>query len=174
MQQIENVKLRVKVAGASGRIFKEIEQFVTVDGNKANIHADIVVETEDIADEIFFLDLELLDDQQFRLADNRYLFTKTDSLAPMLNYSTTSLKVSREEDEYSWLITIENTGKAAALLLKVEDILDLETDSYPYYSDNYFTLLPDEKKTIRVNWSSTIEEKRKLLIKGWNIDKIEI
>lgn len=170
LEEDKNIKLRARITGASGEVFKELEDVVSLKANSSNLLNKIKVATDVIRNEIFFLDLTLWNERE-EIANNRYIFTKTDNLATMLSHNSTLLEFTKEENGDNWLLNIKNKGQDAALLVRLEDLLDLETDAYPYFTDNYFTLLPDEEKMVSVCWNTVPKEKRELLIYGWNIDK---
>lgn len=125
----------------------------------------IEVPLADLDSDVFFLDLLLSDEGGQPLARNRYPFSKTENLAPLLALGETQLAVSGEQDRDEWMLVVENVGQVAALGVWLEAVdqaarvaagsksaLPATVDSV-YYDDNYFTLLPGERRTVRVTWA---------------------
>jgi P pilus assembly chaperone PapD len=69
--------------------------------------------------------------------------------------------------------TITNPGNAPALTIRLgiqntngERLLPV------FYSDNYFSLLPGEKKQIRLSYDAGLDGKEvSLFTEGWNVDR---
>ena len=78
-----------------------------------------------------------------------------------------------DDTEGEWNVIVENTGKetAAGLWLEDADALDAEQDGYLYFEEDYFYLLPGEKRKVRVY--STKKQPPRIRVSGFNIaDKI--
>ena len=129
---------------------------------------------ESIKTDIFYLVLECVDENGGKMAENRYCFTKT-TLAGLLELAEASVEAVLEADdtEGEWNVIVENTGKktAAGLWLEDADALDAEQDGYLYFEEDYFYLLPGEKRKVRVY--STKKQPPRIRVSGFNIaDKI--
>jgi hypothetical protein len=122
--------------------------------------------------EVFFLDLVLRDEGGAVLARNRYPFSKTENLAPFLSLEETELAVSGEKVADGYLLAVENVGPVAAVGVWVEALSGYKPDlpAFVYYDDNYFTLLPGERREVRVEMSCYKPDlpERRLRISSWN------
>lgn len=77
---------------------------------------------------------------------------------------------------YTLMVTAENKGNSVAFMVHprvtrgkgVEDITPI------FWSDNYFSLLPGEKKTVRARFDFTSQDglPPELVVDGWNLDPV--
>lgn len=114
------------------------------------------------------------------VSDNFYLHgNQEDNYQSLKDLPKVQLKSGMQifrEDEENWKATVilENPTKVPALLLRInvvgaddgEQILPL------FYSDNYFSLLPGEKKEVNLHWkdADTRSNKPAILVTGYNVD----
>ena len=150
------------------------QDIVRVEKEKAVRIGMISCMAESIKTDIFYLVLECVDENGGKMAENRYCFTKT-TLAGLLELAEASVEAVLEADdtEGEWNVIVENTGKetAAGLWLEDADALDAEQDGYLYFEEDYFYLLPGEKRKVRVY--STKKQPPRIRVSGFNIaDKI--
>ena len=128
----------------------------------------IACPVEKIDTEIFYLLLEARDQHGVKIADNRYLFTKS-TLAPLLDLEQTQLCVTAVPGETAgdgiWL-RIKNTGGSVAAGVWLEDTEAVREEGYVYFSDNYLYLMPDEEVCIRVE--KTADKRIKLRVSSFN------
>ncbi len=77
-----------------------------------------------------------------------------------------------DAENWSGSVVIKNTGKTPALMLRVNVVgqEDGEQILPMFYSDNYFSLLPGEEKTVTLRWKDvdTRGNDAKIIIKGYN------
>ena len=70
--------------------------------------------------------------------------------------------------------TLENTSSTPALMIRVNVIGEKDGQQFlpMFYSDNYFSLLPGEKKEINIHWKDvdTRGEAPKVVISGYNVN----
>ncbi len=131
-------------------------------------------------EDVFFLDLRLQHPDGTVLAENRYIFTRTENLAPLLSVPGTQLKVVLEPGAETaaddWQVRLTNRGECAALFVRLEDEIAIGSKvenatgrrGYAYFSDNDFSLLPGESRLVAVEWDHVFPEERRVAVKGWN------
>ncbi len=70
--------------------------------------------------------------------------------------------------------TLENTSSTPALMIRVNVVGEKDGEQFlpMFYSDNYFSLLPGEKKEINIHWKDvdTRGETPKVVISGYNVN----
>ena len=68
---------------------------------------------------------------------------------------------------------IENTSSTPALMIRLNVLGNNDGQQFlpVFYSDNYFALLPGEKKEIRIHWKDedTRGNVAKLVVTGYNV-----
>ena len=125
---------------------------------------------ESIKTDIFYLVLECVDEAGNKTAENRYCFTKT-TLAGLLELGEASVEAVLEagDGEGEWSVLLENAGEetAAGLWLEDADALDAEQDGYLYFEEDYFYLLPGEKRKVSVY--STKKQVPHIRVSGFNV-----
>ena len=76
----------------------------------------------------------------------------------------------------TWTATaiLENTSSTPALMIRVNVVGEKDGEQFlpVFYSDNYFSLLPGEKKEINIHWKDvdTRGETPKVVISGYNVE----
>jgi hypothetical protein len=121
-----------------------------------------------LGEDVFFLDLSLRDSGGRMLSANRYAFTRTDNLAPLLAAAPTTLDIHREVSGDEWAITVTNTGGQTALFVWLADGRALGSEGFVYFSENYVCLFPGESRAITALWHGGVERDRVLEVRGWN------
>jgi exo-1,4-beta-D-glucosaminidase len=135
---------------------------------------------------VYFLKLELQDGSGKEVSSNFYwLSSNGDENADFTDLSklpSADLKVSvsalqKKGDKYSLTVTAENpgTGLAFAVNPKILKMTSKEPVLPVFWEDNYFSLLPGEKRTLQVqfNMKDLGGEKPVLKVDGWNMKSIE-
>jgi hypothetical protein len=131
---------------------------------------------------VFFLKLKLLNGKQI-LSDNFYWSSRKGGSCTNLNelppvkLAATATQ-SRTNDTCQISTQITNPSKAVALMihLKVQRAESGGRVLPAFYSDNYFSLLPGENRTVSVEFAAAnlAGEAPKLIAEGWNIPTQEI
>ncbi len=173
-QSFASVMVNARLVGASGREYKAQKERVAIRPNVGTELMQVRWPLAGMEEDVFFLDLSLTDAEGRPLAQNRYVFSRTDTLAPMLSVPTTALDVQLETEGDTWHLTITNVGRQTALWVWLEDGCDLMADGYVYFSDNYFCLFSNESLTITAEWSNVLDDERRIQLSGWNTDAMEI
>jgi beta-mannosidase len=170
---LKDVVLDAKLIGSDGELYMQEQVAVEqIPDNRSTLITDIKLPMERIKQNIFFLDLKVTDREGVLLSENRYLYSKTTTLKPMFEVPAANVEASAVKSDGRWMVMLRNTGTDAALNVRLEDDRDLESGGYVYFSDNYFTLLPNEQVTVDVEWSGIRHEQRRIEITGWNIKKM--
>jgi exo-1,4-beta-D-glucosaminidase len=135
---------------------------------------------------VYFLKLELKDNSGKLLSSNFYWLSsdgdeKADfsdlSKLPQTNLNVTASKMQRAGDKCLLTVDIENPGKLLAFAVNPK-ILQ-QTSKEPvlpvFWEDNYFSLLPGEKRSVKVEFDvkKLNGEKPLLKVDGWNILPVE-
>jgi hypothetical protein len=164
----------MRLVGTRGDVYAERMETVSFGADCAAKLAVLQESLTVIPEDVFFLDLQLLDLDSALLCHNRYAFSRTKTLAPLLACPSTMLSISSQVSESEQTVTLTNTGETTAMFLWLEDARDLHTSGYAYFDDNYFCLLPDESRTVRVTWIDVTVGERRLEISGWNTEIIRL
>jgi beta-mannosidase len=164
--------LRVRLIGASGRVYGEESSPAHVPGATASEVRALRWPLDQMEEDVFFLDLSLSSGAG---AEARYLFSRTPDLSAMWALGATELAVTHEQVGGEWRVSIANTGNTAALPLWLEDARPPDVSGarrspgYLYFDDNYFTLLPGESRTLTLTWEAVPERARRVRLTGWNV-----
>lgn len=86
----------------------------------------------------------------------------------------TGIQTTRNEDEtWKGSVIIENNTETPALMIRINVLgaTDGEQILPMFYSDNYFSLLPGEKKTVKFHWNDrdTRGQKPLVIVSGYNV-----
>ena len=127
---------------------------------------------EDISD-VYYVQLELADAAGNLLSENFYLQGKEEGNLQALNQlEKASLKVSMTGNG-PWKVTLTNNGKVPALLLRLK-LVSKSTGEMVLpviYSDNYFSLMPGESRTVDIEAApEDFRGKAGVEITGFNLD----
>jgi beta-mannosidase len=139
---------RAHVAGAA--------RFIDIDGRVVaeTPGGEIVAPLDAFATDVFLLDLDA----------NRYVMTRTDSLAPLLDLPPAAVEARRE----GTTLHLRHLGGPAAIGMVVEDARRYEAPGWVVFSDNVIDLLPGESRTIEVHGAG------ELLVEGWNVEALRV
>jgi beta-mannosidase len=162
------VRYEASLVGASGQHYRSEAAEAWLGGNGAARLGSVRCPLAGLAEDVFFLDLQLDDGRGAILAANRYLFSRTGDLAPMFDLPASVLALGARRQQDHWVIDIQNQGEHCALLIWLEDTLPLDEHVRPFFADNYFCLLPGEARAVRVDWNDVAPEARRLVVGGWN------
>lgn len=137
----------------------EVSARATAPARLLDLDGTVVAQSEDgevaaplaaFAADVFVLDV----------SGNRYVMTRTEDLAPLLDLPRAELSFERTPSDR---LLLGNDGDVAALGLVLEDARPYESQGWVTFSDNVLDLLPGETREIEV--AGPIGELR---IEGWN------
>lgn len=167
-------QLAVRVVGMDGQVYHDEAVKIQYTAGSPHPVSAVRLPLEPVRQELFFLDLSLQAGGTIA-AENRYLFSKRDSLAPMLTAPVTELSGQVEKNGADWLVMLENTGRQAALWVWLEaEKKALREPEYAYFGDNYFCLLPGEQRKITIRWENLPEARRAVRAAGWNTGTVRL
>jgi len=124
--------------------------------------------------ELLLLDLRLADASGAVRATNRYPFSGTADLGPLLDLAPARVEVDAACDDSAWTLRLVHTGGPAALGLTLSDDRPIEVPGWAEPDDGGFDLLPGEERRVAVPWADAPLHGRRLVIGGWNVDPIVI
>ncbi len=173
-QTNEEAVLEARLVGASGAWYQTEVQPACLPANAAAHLVGLSWPLAPVEEQVFFLDLTLRLPGGEALAENRYVFSRTDDFIPFLHLPETSLTARLEQDEHDCSrLTLANRQSTVAFNVWIEDTLPVDSPQHPFFSDNYFSLLPGESRTITVEWASNVQQPA-LQMTGWNFPRVEI
>ncbi|WP_052487921.1 glycoside hydrolase family 2 protein, partial [Gordoniibacillus kamchatkensis] len=177
---LNGLQAEAMIIGASGRKYASGRMGAVLGANASAQLGSFECPLADVREEVFFLSLELTDESGTPIAANRYAFSKSADLTPMLRLPQTSLQVTRRAAGTAqagkdaapaadrWLLEMVNTGETAAFQVQLRDARPLGASGYAYFADSDFSLLPGEACTIAVDWSGFPEREREVEVSAWN------
>ena len=169
-QEEKDLKVYAEVFDIHGKSLSKDLYPAAITANKISVLKKI--DTSEIREEVYFLRLKLLNSQDQFQDENFYWlskpgksYEKLNELKPVtlqLEYRNNVAVISNPTDETAFFIRLKVVDeKSGELVLPV------------FMSDNYFTLLPGEKKTISMDISLLPKEARQktilLVTEGWNV-----
>lgn len=155
------------------------EQEAKVDSREDTTEKCIKLQFPDNLTKVHFIKLTLKEGDRI-LSENFYHRSKEEN-----NYQELKqlAKVSLQSDmqyeqaadgEWHAVITLENPTSVPALMIRLNIVGDRDGLQFLpiFYSDNYFALLPGEKKEVRVHWKDedTRGNSPKLVVTGYNVE----
>ncbi|HEX5810369.1 MAG TPA: glycoside hydrolase family 2 protein, partial [Anaerolineales bacterium] len=173
-QSYSDVTLLMRLIGTGGDLYAEQAEVVSFGANCSAKLISFWASLSVIPGEVFFLDMQLFHPDGTLLCHNRYAFSRTTTLTPLLDCPPATLQVSSSSDENEQMLTLTNNGEAAVMFLWLEDAREVNASGYAYFDDNYFCLLPKESRTVRVLWKDVPADERLLEISGWNTEHLFI
>ncbi|MDH6304844.1 beta-galactosidase/beta-glucuronidase [Parabacteroides sp. PF5-5] len=155
------------------------EKEVTIDSNEDTTNKCIQLEFPENLSKVHFIKMSLTENgevvsQNFyhrSLEENNYQdLRKLPKVALQAKSST-----SKDADgNWNGTIVIENTTSTPALMIRVNVIGEKDKQQFlpMFYSDNYFALLPGEKKEVRFHWKDedTRGNAPKVVVSGYNVE----
>ena len=128
---------------------------------------------------VSYVCLKLYDADQQLLSENFYLRSQEANnyqelkKLPKANLSS-KMSYTELNREWSGKVTITNKSDVPALMIRLNVVgSDGEQILPMIYSDNYFSLMPDESKEVTLQWADrdTRGKKAKVMISGYNVEE---
>lgn len=172
------LKAVAKIVNMDGSVAWEKE--ATVDSHEDTTSKCIKLEFSDGLSSAHFVKLILMEGEQV-VSDNFYLRGVEEGNYQALR-ELPRVDLSREittdkaaDGGWSAVVRLENTSDTPALMVRVNLVGERDGEQIlpVFYSDNYFSLLPGEKKEVRVRWSDTDTrgENPRLKVSGYNVSE---
>lgn len=131
-------------------------------------------------DGVYFLKLTLFDKTE-QISDNIYWLTTKNKDYSQLDQLPTakpefSLVLNKEGDNYSYTIGMEAPNNISFFnRIKIFDKRSGKRILPVHYSDNYITLMPGDKKSIKCEFISSIEQENvSVVVDSWTSDRIKL
>ncbi len=173
--RVEAASLELELRGASGVLYAGRLEKVWYGGEAAQELARWRVPPDEVEEELFFLDLRLVDPDGAPLDSARYLQARGESLAPLLAAPAAGVTGRLlEAGDRRWTLVLENSGPWSALFVWLEDLLPLEGNGWAYFDDNHFCLFPGESRRVEVEWQGAPPERRAVQVSGFNFPTFTI
>ncbi len=173
-QNYTDVLLQVRIVGARGTEYQAQRHTILCNPNQATKGPTIRWPLAGLHEPIFLLDLQLMQGNGTVLATNRYPFSRTHNLQPLLQAPRTTLEVSDEEAQAGRTLTIKNTGQAIALFVQLMDEREVRSTAYTYFSDNHFCLFPGESRAVIVEQTNDRSNTSPIMVMAWNAEGVEV
>lgn len=154
------------------------EKEVTIDSNEDTTNKCIKLEFPAGLSKVHFIKMTLSEDGRV-VSDNFYHRSlEENNYQELRNLPKVDLKsdvVINKEADGNWTATavIENTTSTPALMIRINVIGGTDGLQFLpiFYSDNYFALLPGEKKEVRFHWKDedTRGNTPRVVVSGYNV-----
>ena len=192
----ENLKATANIYSMDGNLIKAVA--LTNGGNIAKLSVDEVLYVSTAVNsslwptnstKVTFLKLEVFDSNGDLLVDNFYWHDSADTgtsstpnyqnlqnLPKTALYGSTSAAGSDAASNY-FDVSLENMSDSVAMQVRIKatDPATGEMILPVYYSDNYFCMLPGEKKVVRVDIEKLyFDGEPKFNVSGFNVEESEI
>jgi beta-mannosidase len=167
-------RLTWQIVGAGGRVYATGRQPVAAPASRAALLAEISRPLAEMTEPLFFLDLHVTGSEARAPVANRYLFSRTEDLSPLLRAPITSLDIAYEPEVEGGRVLLHNSGEHAAFYVWLEDGRQVTAAGYLYLDDNHFCLLPGEQRTVALTWAGVPLPERRLLVSGWNFGTVTV
>ncbi|MEJ2614475.1 MAG: glycoside hydrolase family 2 TIM barrel-domain containing protein [Ignavibacteriaceae bacterium] len=195
LKDVNNIRASVKILDRNSKIIFEKRKEISVKRNSS----EKIIDLPDLKDSsnLYFIYLEMKDNSDKFICDNFYWISAKEEemdfkksnwyYTPIKSYAdftginnlpeasiTYQKKYSRKGDKQNIEVVLENTSDKIAFFIELK-IADKNTGQsiLPiFWDDNYVSLLPHSKKTIKGSYQiKPGMGKAELLVKGWNISK---
>ena len=155
------------------------EKETVVDSNEDTTEKCIKLEFPENLSKVHFIKMTLTEDGNV-ISDNFYHRSLEENnyqdlqQLPKVALESATTVDKNADGTWSAVSVIENKTSAPALMIRLNVVGDKDGQQIlpVFYSDNYFSLLPGEKKEIRMNWKDedTRGNEGKVLITGYNVE----
>jgi len=171
-----NCTVKVRIYGLDGKLIHEKEEKnVNLDANSAKTLFEI--EKPSQIQGVYFVRLELRENSTI-LSENTYWLTTEHRNYSSLQHKTPSkanvtINLEKKENEYKSTVQIK-TNDQISFFNRVS-VFNKKTGERilpVYYSDNYFTVFPNEEKLITLNFKSDIPQEDIIItVREWGVQK---
>lgn len=155
------------------------EKEATVDSNEDTTDKCIKLEFPENLSKVHFIKMTLTEDGKV-ISDNFYHRSLEENnyrdlqQLPKVALESATIVDKNADGTWSAVSVIENKTSTPALMIRLNVVGDKDGRQIlpVFYSDNYFSLLPGEKKEVRMSWKDedTRGNEGKVLITGYNVE----
>lgn len=184
-RSFKNLKASVKVYNFDMQSVYHDETAFDITGNESKKVMDI--NWSDDLSAVYFVKLKLNNEQGKELSSNFYWlsnkgdenadFTALDKL-PEVDLRVSVSVLEKKKDKYVLSVEIENTSSSLAFAVNPKIVRERSGDLVTpvYWDDNYFSLLPKEKRSVTVEFSpeDLNGEHPVLTVGGWNVKDVNL
>lgn len=172
--------IKVELFDIHGKLLSKDQYKASVLANKVTVQHKI--NSRGVKDDVCFLRLKLMDKENNLKDQNFYWLSEPGKSYEKLNdlKKTTIQAEFKTDSKGEKIAVVSNPGNETAFFirLKVQDQKGGELSLPVFFSDNYITLLPGERREISIDLSQLPENSksnsRNLSIEGWNIENKSI
>ena len=189
LKSFKNIKAGIKVLKSDSKLIYDKEKEISIGEN----NSEKIIELPELNDKsnLFFIDLELKDSSDKLVSDNFYWIPGKEDVLDFKNstWYYTPVKTPADLKEINNLpraninynakfssnnqnveITLENTSDKIAFFIELKVVNEKTGESFlpVFWTDNYISILPHSKKTIKGTFKNPLDKKPKLIINGWN------
>ena len=196
LYEVENLQALIRIYDIESKLL--LEKTISFNASADSAFSIFTMESIKNLSTAYFLDLRLVNNEKKEISNNFYwLSTKEEILdyeadlgefayhTPSKQYSDLRLLESlpkveldimhtfeKAGNESSITVTLENNGNTIAFLvnLKLIEKGGAEVLLPVFWEDNFISLLPGEKRTVRATFKA--EAEAELKVEGWNLNKI--
>ena len=167
-------KVRARVVSLDGNVLSEESKEVSAAANTRTPVTELDLDKL-AAGHTVLVELQVNDAAGAAVGDNLYWWAKQEAAMREMNAMpqatlTSSATVVANGKESKATVRIRNSGSTPALMIKLtlKDAATAKRILPAYYSENYFSLLPDEEKVIKVEFP--VEAAKPTIgVRGWNL-----
>ncbi len=174
LKDMDKCTVRMRIYQLDGKMLHEQEQKnVQMKANSSKALFSIEVPSQ--VKGAYFLRLELTDGDQMKCSDNVYwLTTQSKDYTTLKNMpasqATVSTNLEKKDGHYSALVNIKTKDRIS--FFNRVSVFNKKTGERilpVFYSDNYFTIFPNEEKTVTLTFDSNLpKEDINIVVKNWN------
>ena len=155
------------------------EKEADVDSNEDTTNKCIKLEYPANISKVHFIKMQLLEGDKL-ISENFYHRSLEENnyqdLKQLPKVALTQNVTSAKAADGTWnaTLTLENTTQTPALMVRVNVVGDKDGDQFLpiFYTDNYFALMPGEKKEVKIHWKDVDTRGNAPVVKvtGYNVE----
>ena len=155
------------------------EKEVAIDSNEDTTNKCIRLEFPDNLSKVHFIKMVLTENGKVISENFYHRSLEENNYQDLRNLPKVALKsdvTTNKGTDGNWngTVVIENTTSTPALMIRVNVVGDKDGEQFlpMFYSDNYFALLPGEKKEVSFHWKDedTRGNAPKVVVSGYNVE----
>jgi beta-mannosidase len=168
--------LSIRVVDLTGRCLDQASGPLRVDANAVVDGSTAALSVASADGDLLVLEGALTADGREPIVTRR-LLSRTADLEPMRRLPPAELALSSAADGHATVLAVSVNGSAAAVEVRIADARPVgwpERSGAAYPAASGFTLLPGERRRVRVDWIDVPPDERRLRIDAWNVAAQEV